>query len=130
MTEVFKKVYPQYMLFGMSYDDFWHGDPELVIYARQYYLLKQQTDNYNMWLNGVYTYKALTSTLESAFYALNKRKGKKPDGYYKEPLDILPKTEEQKQAEIEKARRQFVERMNAFKASWDAAHNKGGGSNA
>ena len=100
-SEYFDLACPVYMSYGMTYEQFWYGEP---IMAKYYYethkrLMKQQ--NEMMWVNGMYTLNALQVALNNAF---DKRKIK----YVEKPFDIFPKTAAEKQAEIEEERMKLV----------------------
>lgn len=85
-----------YMAIGVSYDDFWHGDPcRLKFYLRSFEY-KQEQNNQNAWLFGMYNYKATQSALEEFSYGMNGRKGQRPKGYLDYPIAI---TDREKQAE-------------------------------
>lgn len=87
------------MLYGMTYDEFWHGEPIMAKYYAERYKLMRKQKNEEMWVNGMYTLNALQVALNNAF---DKHKIK----YVEKPFDIFPKTqveiENEKQAEREK----------------------------
>lgn len=58
--EIFENALPNYILFGMSPDEFWNGDCSLVIAYRKAYELKQEADNTRLWLQGAYIYDAIS----------------------------------------------------------------------
>lgn len=58
-AEVFDKVFPFYLSIGMTYDQFWNDDVELVRFYREAHRLKQQARNQDMWIQGAYIYDAL-----------------------------------------------------------------------
>ena len=58
-TEIFNKVLPYYLSIGMSAEEFWHGEAELVIAYRQAHKLRRKEANFNCWLQGRYIYDAL-----------------------------------------------------------------------
>lgn len=43
----------------MSYNEFWNGDPELVIAYREADRIKRENNNFNLWLQGKYFYEAI-----------------------------------------------------------------------
>lgn len=101
---------PIYMAYGMSYEQFWYGEP---IMAKYYYethktLMKQQ--NEIMWVNGMYTLNALSVALNNAF---NKQKIK----YAEKPFEIFPKTEVENQIEIEAEREKLIRWLNSLTKS-------------
>ena len=97
-----------YMVYGMTYEQFWYGDPWMVKAYQQAYLLKRKVENENMWIQGAYFANALASVLGSMF-------SKKRTKYLEKPMDIFPKTEAEKQAEIREERRKVIAWLNGMK---------------
>ena len=102
--EIFNRYFPIYLSYGMTYSQFWDEEPELAIAYRKSYEISLKQRNTEMWLNGVYTKKALESTIVNMF----KKKGEEPFEYPKEPLPITEK--EAKEMEERMAKERF-ERM-------------------
>jgi hypothetical protein len=73
----------------MSYEQFWYGDAESYWAYRTAFLKARELDmqeaNHKAWLYGMYNYKAF-SVVE---YNVNKEKGREPDSYFEEPMDIF-----------------------------------------
>ena len=57
---LFAKLFPTYLAMGMSYDDFYNKDHELVIAYRQAEKMKREKENADMWLQGLYVYQAVS----------------------------------------------------------------------
>lgn len=95
---------------GMSYEQFWYGAPEMATAYRKAYAISQRAMNQQAWLMGAYNHAAFNTTLGNAF----RRKGA-PAKPYIEPLDIFPKTPEERKAaerrEWERIDRQMREMM-------------------
>jgi hypothetical protein len=72
----------------MSYDDYWHGSPELFWAYRVAYFneleYKRDYDNYRAWLNGLYNFAAF-STVE---YNVNRKETMQPENYLPKPFDF------------------------------------------
>lgn len=84
------------MLYGMTWEQYWFGNPWMAKDFEQYYLLKRRMNNEELWLGGLYVYRAVYAVIASAF-------GNRSERYLTNPLDFLPKTKlEKKQEEIEK----------------------------
>ena len=88
-------------MFGMSSKEFWEDDPQLYWSYRTFYLKKMQMEqdimNYECWLNGSYTFLAVSVALNNSF---SKKKMEYPD----KPYDMKKnktKTELQKKLEKE-----------------------------
>ena len=81
-------LFPDAIIYGMSYDEFWKKDPQLFYSFRFSYYeklkLEREISNYNAWLNGLYTYKAYNVVMYNSF----KEKGAEPEMYYNKPIDF------------------------------------------
>lgn len=103
-TEAFRKACPIFMFYGLSYDDFWHGDPFKAKYQLQKYRLELKHKDELMWEQGMYIYEAI---LQCSPILHPFSKAKNPLPYTEQPhlaqLDAL-KDEEEKQREIENER--------------------------
>ena len=107
-TEIFTDICPTYMAYGMTYEQFWEGDPWMTRTFEQAYLLKRKIENENMWILGGYIANAFGTVLGNAF-------GKKKQAYLEKPLDIFPKTESEKKAEIREEKRKLINWLNGMK---------------
>ena len=84
------------MSIGMSYDEYWDGDIYAPKHYRKAYKLRQEQNNNEAWLKGLYTYDALTSALSH----MNKNKSDHKN-YAEKPYDFTPPKEEEKVEEAE-----------------------------
>ena len=105
-TEQFYEVFPYYLSIGMTYEQFWEGDPELVKYYRKAEELKNDKKNQELWLQGMYIYEALCD-VAPILHSMAK-KGTKARPYPERPYAL---TEKQRLREAEEK-----ERLNAIKA--------------
>ncbi len=117
--EVFRKLCPQYLHYGMTWEQYWHGDPWMVVYYSQAHDLAIQQRNEELWLQGLYNHDAFAVVLANAFA----EKGRAPKKYLEQPLDIFPKTEEQRAADEERELRKMVRQLNM----WEKRFNAGNG---
>ena len=88
---------------GMSYEEFWHGNPRLVESYREAYKLKQQIKDYEFWKQGMYVYEAFldASPILHAFA----KKGTKPYPYPSKPYGVeQAETKEDKEKKVENER--------------------------
>lgn len=88
---------------GMSAEEFWHGELNLVKSYRKAYELKQEIKDYELWKQGMYVYEAIldASPILHAFA----KKGTKPRPYPEKPYGLKnEETEEEKQKHIENER--------------------------
>ena len=88
MSEAFDDCFPFYLSIGMSSSEYWDGDSSLPRYFRRAFKMKQERDNELAWLNGLYVYDALMSSLSNFDQNKNNRKtyAKKPYSFDKEEL--------------------------------------------
>lgn len=105
-TEFFDKAFPYYLFLGMSAEQFWEESPYLAIAYRKAYDMKRTARNQELWLQGLYNYRAFGAVMEEFAYGMNGRKGAKPKGYIKEPIPI---TEYEKEQERERKIRYTLE---------------------
>jgi hypothetical protein len=109
-----------YLTYGMSYEQFWNGEPWI---ARSYYKaeqIKTENNSANAWLQGLYFYDALCVSLSNFSKGLAGKQGKAE--YRKEPIRITPKTESEKKAEERKALDAYIESLKQYQADWERAH--------
>ena len=119
-TEICEELCPIFIAYGMTYEQYWFGNPWMTRAYAQAYLLKRKIENENMWIQGAYITNAFGTVLSNAF-------GKKKVEYLKKPLDIFPKTEAEKQAEIREGRRKLIEWLNNVKKASIKKKNTGSG---
>lgn len=58
---MFKALCPVYMAMGMTYDEYWRGPNDMPRMVKHAYDLKRKDQNYWLWLEGLYVYKAIGS---------------------------------------------------------------------
>lgn len=104
-TEFFESQCPFYLSIGMTYDEYWNGPAEMVVYYRRAYVMQQRRNNDLAWLNGRYVYDALNAIVP-ALRGLSKEP---VDKYLEEPY---PYTKEDVE---EYKRRQMIERANKYR---------------
>ena len=100
-TEVFEESFPFYLAIGMSFAEYWEGDPKLAQYYRKAYQIKQDEINNTAWLQGMYIYDAVSTALHNALRGMGKVKPP-PKEYAKQPYEFKNrvKTEAEKAKEI------------------------------
>ena len=125
------------MSIGMTYDEFWNQDVELVKVYRKANDLRDKRRNQELWLQGMYIYEALCDA--SPLFRFSMKKGiVKPEPYTKEPYPMT--AEEVHERELREARKkeerlkaefaQFVEEMRRKMPSEAHPGNEGGEINA
>lgn len=115
-TEVFNEAFPYYLSIGMSYELYWHGEPNLVKAYREADELRVDRMNYEAWLQGLYVYQAV-GALYPVFNPFSKQK--KAEEYLKEPIVITERARNQKAME------EGNKMANFLKAWADALKDKG-----
>lgn len=86
------------MNMGVSYDEYWHGDYTKLPYYRKAYAIKREETNQQLWLQGLYFLRAISSVIPKSELL-----------YPEEPLpltkqDVEKQEEKQKQTQITNAR--------------------------
>lgn len=106
LKNIFEEVFPFYLSIGMTYEQFWEGQPSLVLFYRRADEIRKKRRNEEMWLQGRYIYEAIGSFAEilPAF----PKKGAKVQPYMEEPVPITMAEVEERRARKEKER---VERI-------------------
>lgn len=126
-TEVFQKFCPQYLHYGMTWEQYWNGDPWMVVYYSQAHDLAIRQRNQELWMQGLYNHDAFAVVLANAFA----QKGTTPKKYLEKPLDILlPKSEEEIEAEEERELRKMVKQLNSWQKAFDAQNREDKDDNA
>ena len=110
-TEIFEECFPFYLAIGMSFAEYWEGDPKLTQYYRKAYRIKQEEVNNNAWLQGMYVYDAVSTALHNALRGMGKTKPPVKD-YAKQPYNLNNKVK----SEAEKAKEVEIEQEKA--AAW------------
>lgn len=94
--EILDEAFPNYLNMGMTYEQFWYGDPRAYRFYRKAYEQKRSHENYTAWLNGRYVFDAI---LAVAPVLIPFSKGKLGE-YPKQPYPM--NDEEREQQEVEK----------------------------
>lgn len=85
---------------GMSYDQYWYGDPHILVNYVNAEEIRQRKRNTEMWIQGAYVYQAI-GCLAPILNGLSKENRAK--AYLKQPIPLTEKErEEQEQAKIQK----------------------------
>ena len=128
-TEKFKEVFPYYLSIGMTYDQFWNEDCELVKFYRKAAQIKQDLKNQDAWLQGAYFYEALIDA--APILRSFAKKGTKPTPYREEPFDLYSKQDKQRKSDIQdKSDNKAKTFMEAFAIATNKKfQEKGGGVN-
>ncbi len=86
LRKVFKEQFPYYLQMGMTYNQYWNCDCTLARDYRKAYELRQEYDNQQAWLLGMYIYDAVNRLRPGfAFYG---NKPPKIEKYMDKPIAI------------------------------------------
>lgn len=93
-TECFKKYCPIFMSYGLSYDDFWHGDVYKTRYCLKAHKERLRQRDMDLWEQGMYIYEAI---LQCSPILHPFSKAKEPLPYTEKPHSMLSvqKTEDE-----------------------------------
>lgn len=80
------------MVMGMTYEQYWDGDPHMAVAYRKAYRLRREAENESLWLQGLYVFDAFSAVLSNAFA----KPGAKRQTYLERPIDLFPLTEQEK----------------------------------
>lgn len=105
LTKIFEELCPIYMGYGMSYDEYWYGEPYRAKFYRDAYEIQMKHKDEEFWMQGMYIYDALCR-VSPILHAFSKS-GTKPLPYPKEPYLVeidKANSEEEKKKKIENER--------------------------
>lgn len=83
------------MALGMTYEDYWYGDPLMVRAFYKADKLRQQRMNDEAWLYGAYVWRALDATVGNVF----RKQGTKPSEYPQKPIELQEQPREEQEDE-------------------------------
>lgn len=107
------------MSIGVPYDEYWHGEPERLKFAREADKLQRKRKNFDLWLQGRYMYEAIICT-SPATNPLSKAKKCYP--YPEQPFP-LSREEAEERAEQERIK-QYNDMLARMKAEYDLQEKK------
>lgn len=118
LSSTFYEHLPYYLAIGMTPEQYWDGDCELVKYYRKADEIKRERKNQELWIQGMYIYEAI---LDNApiLHAFAK-KNAKPIPYSSEPYALTVK--ENKKKKEKEANAEFARQKAQFE-TWAAAIN-------
>lgn len=118
-TEKFNELFPHYLSFGMTEEQYWDKDCTLVAAYRKAEELRVNRRNQEMWLQGAYFYDALcrVSPILHAFA----KKGAKPVPYLSEAYALTEKQIEFREEEHAKG---VYDKGKKLIEGFMASHNK------
>lgn len=103
-----------YMASGMSYQEYWEGDPEAVKHYRASQKIKVKEENARAWWQGYYVYEALLRVAPALVFGSKSQ----PKPYLDKPHEVALDNQDKES----QAQKQFQEQMNKFRRSIDAVN--------
>lgn len=103
-----KDYFPYALTIGMTYQQYWIDEPELLKYYKKAYEIKKEAEDSKIWLQGLYFYHAILRSSP----ALNPYSSGKVIPYFEKPLGY-----ETKEDKLEKERLDY-ERNKAMAEAW------------
>lgn len=117
--EKFEELFPYYLSIGMTEEQYWDRDCQLVVAYRKADELKMDRTNLTMWLQGAYVYEAI-ARISPILHAFAK-KGTKPIPYPEKPFAISEKQNEYQKVAQEK---KTYDKGKMFMETFMVNHNK------
>ena len=113
-------MFPFSLAIGMTYEQFWEGEPRLAKAYREADEIRRKRQNQMLWLEGIYMSEALSATVGNMF-----SKNKHP--YPSEPLPITAeeqadRQEREKQARMERIKASFMSRALRMNTKMGGSH--------
>ena len=107
----------------MSYDEFWTCEPERYVVYRKAYELNRKRRNEDLWLQGLYNFKAISTAisnvhLDGKHHELNK--------YFEKPIELFEKTKTKEKSDVEVAKQTVIDKFTRLKEQWDMRKNANG----
>lgn len=99
-------VLPYYLAIGMPYEVFWYEKPTMVKAYLKAHELRNMQKNQEMWVQGIYNFKAFRSVIEAFAIGLSEKKSGKPSEYPSEPI---PFTETEKEMATERNKQRTLQ---------------------
>lgn len=96
----------------MTYEQYWCGDPRLVIAYRKKHKLQIELENQKLWLQGLYIYDAVLAVAGAALA----KKGTTPPKYTNKPYDLFEK--QLSEDEIIEQRNKVINSLSQFQKAW------------
>lgn len=115
-TDIFKEVLPFYISIGMSIEQFYNEDVTLATIYRKANDIKNERDNSRLWLQGMYIYDAISTTIYNVFC----RKAGEPASSY--PRNPYPINQKQLEEDYEKSVERERVRAKVWMENWVNAY--------
>lgn len=126
--KIFEDQCPFYMSIGMTYDEYWFGEPERAKYYRKAYELKKKQLNEQIWLQGMYVYEALCDV--APVLVSYPQKNAKIHEYSNEPYALTVKEQKEREhRELERKQKAMMDKFAAMSVMMNHKFKQGGDDN-
>lgn len=98
---ILNEWFPYYLSLGMTYEQYWCSDPYLTVHYQKARKMKFDYDNQMAWLQGLYTYDALSAII---FNTWCRKDGEQARSYTDKPYEFSEekqKEETKREAEVQ-----------------------------
>ena len=89
----------------MSTEEFWFGEPKLAAIFRKAHEMRNEMRNQELWMQGLYNYRAFSSVAEMLASSFSGGKSKPKNAYPEYPFPI---TEREQKAELERRKQKTL----------------------
>jgi hypothetical protein len=91
-TKLFHEALPYYLSIGMTIDEFYNQDVMLAKFYREAHEIKEDRHNSHMWLQGMYIYDAISTSLFNVFC---RSQGQQASSYPSKPYPLTKRQVEE-----------------------------------
>lgn len=100
------------MASGMTYEEFWNGDPTLAYWYRRKREAEDRRENERAWLYGRYEFVAVSTALTNGF----RKEGRPAIDYPEKPFETKAITDREKDLRQKKALDDSIKQLEAMSA--------------
>lgn len=120
LMAAFERACPTYMLWGMTYEQYWDGDVSAHKMFKRAAKLRRKQTNEDAWLQGAYIYEALCAA-SSLFRGM---KPSRPQKFREEPYDIFEEDRKRREEEAARAKYEAIrDKVAAFAKAFNEKRN-------
>ena len=91
-------------------EDFWYGEPKLAVVFRKAHEMRNEMRNQELWMQGLYNYRAFSSVAEMLASGLAGGKNKPKNAYPEYPFPI---TEGEQKSDLERRKKKTLDWVQA-----------------
>lgn len=106
------RLLPDYINYGMSFEQYWYGPAFLKKAYREAYRARIELKSADAWLQGLYIYEAYATVEHNKF-------SKRPKSYPEKPYRMTPLTEEEQEAKRQEELQKLISYLDAKAEAWN-----------